>query len=266
MMHMPFMILMKMRHLLAKHHQKQNKDSFLVLFLVINNMFRYITLIFLIWASTFGSIFAAIEYTKPTKEEVDIATKACMETGRSQNEEKYSCPEWVFQSTNDRILSQQVIGCSIKMSLTFASIDEAAKKWLIELQKQRNPDFTVWSDNIKAMVTAPGWIRDTYISVCRTTTWTRPDNAWEVACAKTTDFLPETTCEKIALQKAEAWKNAGYILASKGIAKNAQNQKDEFIDRKKTKYSELIDKWNAYKRIVANAVSKFTNYTKSPVK
>jgi hypothetical protein len=79
-------------------------------------------------------------------------------------------------------------------------------------------------------------------------------------------FFPETTCDNIARKKAEAWKNAWYILAAKWIAKNAQNNKDEFVDKKKTKYSELVNKWNSYKRIVSNSVSKMTAYIRSPVK
>lgn len=209
-----------------------------------------------------GALHAAIEYTKPTIDEITEAAKTCIETGKSADEEKYSCPVWSVQDQDGRPLSQQAVTCAVKMTLTFHAIDEAAKKWVAELQKQRNPDFNVWSTDIDATF---GALRDTYNSVCKITTFTLWDTPREVACVKTLDYFPESTCLKLARKKADAWRNAWYILAAKGIAKNAQNEKDEFVDQKKTKYSELVNKWNSYKRIVANAVAKMTAYIRSPV-
>lgn len=206
---------------------------------------------------------ALIEYTKPTKAEIDSATKVCLEKGKSNNEEKYTCPNGSYQKSDGRVLSQQVVTCGVKMALTFSAIDESAKKWMKELQNQRNPDFNVWSWDIDTTVQE---LNDTYSSVCKTITWTKRENDQEVACANTQDFFSETACDVIARKKSSAWKNAWYILAAKGIAKNAQNDKDTFVDQKKTKYSELINKWNSYKRIVGNAVAKMTAYVRSPVK
>ena len=45
-----------------------------------------------------------------------------------------------------------------------------------------------------------------------------------------------------------------------------QNDKDTYIDAQKTKYSTLLDKWNAYMRSVGTAVQKFTAYTRNAVK
>jgi hypothetical protein len=58
------------------------------------------------------------------------------------------------------------------MSLSFYAIDEAAKKWVAQLQKQREPDFNVWSADIDATFTE---LNDTYFSVCKMTTWTMGD-------------------------------------------------------------------------------------------
>lgn len=207
--------------------------------------------------------YALIPYTKPPKAEVDAAAKSCMETGKSADETKYTCPSGSIQQNDGKTLSQQAYTCAAKMSLSFSAIDEAAKKWVAELQKQREPDFNVWSADIDKTFAE---LNDTYFSVCKITTFTMGDSAWEVACVKTFDFFPESECAKLARQKADAWRNAWYILAAKGIAKNTQNDKDEFVDRKKTKYSELINKWNSYKRIVANSVAKMTAYIRSPVK
>lgn len=58
----------------------------------------------------------------------------------------------------------------------------------------------------------------------------------------------------------------GYILASKGISKSFQNDKDKNLDKIKSAYDLIGDKWSHYKRIVSNAVSKFTAYIKEAVK
>jgi hypothetical protein len=58
----------------------------------------------------------------------------------------------------------------------------------------------------------------------------------------------------------------GYILASKGIAKSFQNDKDTHLDKVKSAYDLLREKWNSYTRMVGNAVSKFTAYIKEVVK
>lgn len=210
------------------------------------------------------NVEALVDYTKPTKDEIEAAAKACMETGKSEDETKYTCPEGgAFQKWNNKTLNQQVYLCAAKMALSFSSIDESAKKWMAELQNQRNPDFNVWSADID---TTFGELNDTYYSVCKTSNWTISDKDGNVSCAFMYDFFPESTCSNLARKKADAWRNAWYILAAKWIAKNAQNDKDVFIDQKKTKYSELVNKWNNYKRIVANAVAKMTAYVRSPVK
>jgi hypothetical protein len=226
-------------------------------------MIRNILIFLILFFYFLTESYALIPYTKPPKAEVDAAAKACMETGKSTDETKYICPDGSFQQRDGKVLSQQAQTCAAKMSLSFSAIDEAAKKWIAELQKQREPDFNVWSADIDKTFAE---LNDTYFSVCKTTTFSTPDNPQELACAKTFDFFPESECMKLARQKADAWRNAWYILAAKGIAKNAQNEKDEFVDRKKTKYSELINKWNSYKRIVANSVAKMTAYIRSPVK
>lgn len=186
-----------------------------------------------------------------------------METGKSEDETKYTCPGGGdFQKENSKVLTQQVYTCAAFMSLSFSAIDESAKKWMAELQKQRNPDFNVWSADIDMTFTE---LSDTYYAVCKLPNLTVAETQGDLPCARLYDFFPETTCNQLARQKADAWRNAGYILAAKGIAKNAQNDKDVFVDQKKTKYSELVNKWNSYKRIVANAVAKMTAYIRSPV-
>jgi hypothetical protein len=67
-------------------------------------------------------------------------------------------------------------------------------------------------------------------------------------------------------QKVKALQDMGYILASNGIAKSFQNDKDKQLDKIKSAYDLLLDKWNSYARIITNAVSKFTAYIKQAVK
>ena len=168
-------------------------------------MVRKIILLICILLATLNEASAVIQYTKPTKDEVDTATKVCLETGKSNNEEKFTCPNGTFQRSDGRVLSQQVITCDVKMSLHFSAIDESAKKWVKELQNQRNPDFNVWSADIETTVKE---LNDTYFSVCKTTTWTKRENDQEVACANTSDFFSESACDTIARKKSSAWMNA----------------------------------------------------------
>ena len=226
-------------------------------------MIQKFLLVLSLFLLSYGSIYALIPYAKPWTTEINDAAKSCMTTGKPSDPTKYACPEWSNEKNSAKALSQQAYTCAAKMSLSFYAIDEAAKKWVAQLQKQREPDFNVWSADIDATFTE---LNDTYFSVCKMTTWTMGDPPWEVACVNTLKFFPESECKKLARQKADAWRNAWYILAAKWIAKNAQNEKDDFVDRKKTKYSELVNKWNSYKRIVANAVAKMTAYVRSPVK
>jgi hypothetical protein len=65
------------------------------------------------------------------------------------------------------------------MSLSFSAIDEAAKKWMAELQKMRNPDFNVWSADIEANFNE---LNDTYYSVCKFNNFTIGDGPDSKPC------------------------------------------------------------------------------------
>ena len=158
-----------------------------------------------------------------------------------------------------------MVECSIQIALSFDAIDKKAKTWTKKLQTSREKEFNMWNENIQKEVYGNEGFRDQYKQVCEITNWTIGETG-KVGCAKTTDFFPETACKNIVKKKSQALENMGYILASKGIAKSYQNDKDTFLDKQKTIYDGVLDKFNAYKRSVGNAVSKFTAYTRNAVK
>jgi hypothetical protein len=127
-----------------------------------------------------------------------------MEAGRSEDPEKYVCPDGSYQKTTGKALTQEVIACGLQMTLSFSAIDREGKKWVEKLNKQREPDFEKWNREITEKATD---FSDTYKSVCHITSWTTTENKEEKSCAKTTDFFPEALCEKYAEQKSLAWKN-----------------------------------------------------------
>jgi hypothetical protein len=135
-----------------------------------------------------------------------------------------------------------------------------------QIQPSREKDMNKWIEDIRLKTqSGPDNFHDQYFQVCSITNWTIGESG-KMGCAKTTDFFPETACKDIALKKVAALQNMGYILASKGIAKSFQNDKDVYMDKQKSVYDGLIDKWNVYKRRVGNAVSKFNAYIKQAVK
>lgn len=223
------------------------------------SIYRY----FLIACILIGTI--EIEYISAgviTPEKVKSETKHCMDARESQTEStitEYVCPSGEFLDVNGKDLSKEVLSCTIKMWLEFNEIDKDAILWTKELQKQREKDPLKWSEDIqKKVYDNTDSLRNRYLNVCAITEWKD--------CAVSTDFHPETTCNDRAEAKAAAWRDMGYILAGKGIAKSYQNDKDTYIDATKSAYDTLVKKWNEYKRIVDRAVSKFTAYIKNAVK
>ena len=181
--------------------------------------------------------------------------------------DKYTCPIGDFSLESSLSLSKERIECGIQIALSLAKIDEEADKWTQGLQKQRNPDVNVWFKEINNTTTQ--WdtsFEKKYQEVCSLTGWTISEDGKWLGCAKTTDFFPETACKDIAASRVTALQNIGYILASQGIAKAYQNDKDTSIDTVKTAYDTLLWKWGEYVRMISNAVSKFTAYIKNAVK
>lgn len=169
---------------------------------------------------------------------------------------EYVCPSGNFAQKSNQAFTRETLCGNIYMQLSFQEIDRDVEKYMKELQDTRNPDMTSWNENIRLESAVWG---DKYSAVCSTA-------SFREYCAATTDFFPESTCRDRANAKTQAWTNMGYILAGKGIAKAYQNDKDTYVEKIKTKYDTILKKWNAYKRIVDIAISKFTAYIRNAVK
>lgn len=194
------------------------------------------------------------------KTEYETKTESCLEARSARNESsitEYICPSGDTSLESSLPLTRDRICGSIYVQTDFAKIDQDAMKWAEKLQDTRNTNIESWILDIRKMTEE---YRKKYIAVCDI-------SLFQKACNPTgSDVFPETICQDLARQKALAWENMGYILAGQGVAKTYQNDKDTFIDKTKTKYAKIADKWNRYLRIFDTAVSKFTAYIKKAVK
>ena len=213
------------------------------------------------------SMYAAVIY-RPSLQEIEAAAKPCLPgwNGIAIND-KYSCPVGDFSAGNSIGLTKERVECSIQIALSLEAIDKKSELWVKQLQTSREKDVNTWIDTIRKRTKSEAdSFNNQYSEVCSLTGWTISEDSKWLGCAKTTDFFPETACKNIVTQKVTVLQNMGYILASKGIAKSFQNDKDKNLDKIKTAYDLIGDKWSNYKRIISNAVSKFTAYIKEAVK
>ncbi len=228
-------------------------------------LFLSIFFVIILW---WAPIYSAPTIYRPSLKEVEDAAKPCLPwwNGIAIND-KYTCPIGDFVAGNGERLLKEKIECSIQIALSFEAIDKKTALWAKQLQSSREKNIDVWINNIGIQTkTAEDSFMNQYSEVCNLTGWTiSPDGKW-IGCAKTMNFFPETACRDIVNQKVSALQNVWYILASKGIAKSFQNDKDKNLEKIKSAYDLIGDKWSQYKRIVSNAVSKFTSYIKEVVK
>ncbi len=231
-------------------------------------MYRYIILCISMIASLMAHETYAVSIYRPGLVEIEAAARPCLPWGSGiPINDTYTCPLWESSLGNSLPLTQERITCSIQIALSLVKIDAEADIWTQGLQKQRNPDAEVWFKEIRNKTT--GWdtsFEKKYQEVCSLTGWTISEDGKWLGCAKTLDFFPETACKRIVASRVTALQNMGYILASQGIAKSYQNDKDTTLDKVKTAYDTLLWKWSEYVRMISNAVSKFTAYIKNAVK
>lgn len=221
-----------------------------------------------IFSAISQEIYAATPIYRPGLVEIEAAAKPCLPWGSGiPINDKYACPVGDFSNGSNLSLREERIKCSIQIALSLESIDRKAALWTKELQSSREKDINKWIDNIRIKTKdAPDSFNNQYTEVCSLTGWTISEDGKWLGCAKTTDFFPETACRDLIEKRVIALENMWYILASKNIAKSFQNDKDAHIDKVKSAYDLLRDKWNSYTRMVSNAVSKFTAYIKEVVK
>jgi hypothetical protein len=263
------LILMRLRAARSTekyNHQKKEVYS-LVFSSVINNMYKLLLCI-CIFSLISQEIYAAPPIYRPGLVEIEAAAKPCLPGGSGiPINDKYTCPIGDFSEGSSLSLSEERIKCSIQIALSLESIDKKAGLWTKQLQSSREKDVNKWIEDIRLKTKdAPESFANQYAEVCSITGWTISEDGKWLGCAKTTDFFPETACKDIIGKKVIALQNMGYILSSKGIAKSFQNDKDVHLDKVKSAYDLLRDKWNSYTRMVGNAVSKFTAYIRGAVK
>ena len=216
------------------------------------------------------SVFLAFEgWFALKKKEVTEKTEVCWKAYQEGKEASITdavCPSGNFFRDSGITLTKEKVCGSIAIQLSFKEVDTKALIYMKKLQDTRNPVVTSWTEDIRKTIrwyrengtTSTGFV-DNYMSACNIATFVK-------FCAETTNFFPETTCTDRAEMKARAWENMGYILAGRWVAKSFQNGKDTYMDKTKTAYDTLREKWTQYQEMFGNAVSKFTAYIKNAVK
>ncbi len=182
-----------------------------------------------------------------------------------------------------QVITRQKIAYQVAVSVLFSKVDAEAEKTMQLLQENRDEKFENWVNSINTMIQGNATsntvgIREKYLLVCAeqpgehgiyggaardaVAVWAENQNP---AVTLTIDGFPDTACQDLAIKKAKAWENMGYIFAAQGIAKGQQNKKDIYLDKTKTLYSTLLGKFLSYKVLIGNAVDKITGYIKNPV-
>ncbi len=190
------------------------------------------------------------------------------EAALSESEDFY-CPSGKFTLPDSRPLTDETIAYHVSVSIFFSEIDKEVMQYICKLRETREKNIIITSNDIRVTLewTATNiWFLQKYDQVCGFPYIQSHINTNEKQWILTTETYPQTICKNIATSKKYAWKNLAYILVSDGMAKSYQNDKDTFIDKVKTKYDGVREKFHSLLQLLDKAIKNMTNYTKSSVK
>lgn len=181
----------------------------------------------------------------------------------------FVCPSGNF-SEADRPHADEIIAYQIAVATVFQAIDTNSMLYAQSLHCNRDTDPIKWQQTIKIFTDSNSGYAAKYYSACNisyivsllNTIW--QDGQLIFDTIQTSDTFPQY-CEYLASRKVDALHNLGILLASNGVGKWFQNDKDIFINAVKTKYSNLLDKVSNYLRVVGRAVKKLDKYTTNPI-
>lgn len=242
-------------------------------------------LFFIIWFFSF-TLFSSVTFSTPVcpeiPEMIDLEiekgglsalaianTLACLDARSARAESTitdFTCPSWDFNAT-DRPHTDEILAYQIAVAAVFKAIDTNAMQYAQNLQCNRDTDPIKWQQAIKIFTDSNNGYASKYYSTCSIAYITDllnadPDNP----IIKTTETFPQGDCMLLARAKVDALHNLWLLLASNGVGKWFQNDKDIFLDEVKTKYSILLDKVSNYLRVVGRAVAKLDKYLSNTVR
>jgi hypothetical protein len=151
-------------------------------------------------------------------------------------------------------------------AMVFQQIDKNSMQYAKNLQCNRDTDPIKWQQAIKVFTDSNNGYASKYNATCSIPYILDLLNADPAnPRVQSTDAFPQADCMLLARAKVEALHNLGLLLASNGVGKWFQNDKDTFLDAVKTKYSALLDKISNYMRIIGRAVPKLDKYTPTTI-
>lgn len=237
----------------------------------------------------------SMEITCPPKAKVDASPdgihakiQQCIEARKNRNEASlndpsndFYCPSGNFSIQDNQAITDWRIAMQIGISMLFSAIDYDALTKICEMRESRETDPMVWQK----------WINETFLTSANDETkWDSPDksvlsryrelcdnggvNIMNIVNANSEgkrwisnmSSFPESLCLKRAEQKSKTWANVGYILMNEGIAKWYQNDKDKYIDKVKTKYDTVREKFHTLLEYIDKSTANLTNLIKKAVK
>lgn len=238
-------------------------------------MYRLL-LIFIITLSfgllTNESVFAEwceISSELPSNSELTGKIDQCIEARSGKWESpnsitEFVCPQGNSWASNDQSITSETLAYNIAANLAFNKADKDIKKYMQELQKNREPDPTKWIENIRSCTDK---ITSIYDNICNF--WVlekRLNENKDKIYIKTTSTYPQDLCKSLAKKKIQWWYNLGTIMMSDGIAKNKKNSTDKWATEVKWAYAKILADWHNYQKILARAAGKMTGYNKQIVK
>lgn len=250
-------------------------------------------LVLFIFLSNLGEVFAVevacppSKKTEATPDDIHGKIKQCVEARKKRNEASlntswsdFYCPSGNFSIQDNQAINDWRIAMQIGISVLFAAIDYDAMVKICELRESRISDIIQWQNEINTTFSSSESdeakedssdksILARYNKLCAN----GGVNIMNIVNANSegkkwidsTLSFPEWLCRERAKQKVKMWTNLSYILMNEGIAKWYQNDKDTFLDKIKTKYDVVREKFHALLEYIDKSTMNLTNLTKKTV-
>lgn len=223
-----------------------------------------------------------------TPDDINGKIKQCIEARKNRNEASlntswsdFYCPSGNFSVQDNQPITEWRIAMQIGISILFAAIDYDAMVKICDMRESRETDAVKWKEKIDTTFSSSP--SDTnkadssdksvlarYRTICdnggvNIMNIVNSNSEKKLWIDNTTSF-PESLCNKRAEQKTKMWTNLGKILMSEGIAKWYQNDKDQFLEKIKTKYDLVREKLHTLLEYIDKSTMNLTNLTKKAVK
>ncbi len=241
--------------------------------IITNNIRMYrIFLIFIavilssISVETIFAVGCDIKTDLPTSTELISSVDRCIKARSPFSKEtpnsitEFTCPQAEMFNENKQEINNETLAYLIAVNISFNRVDTDIKKYMQQLQKNREADPIKWIETINICTEK---IVNIYSGICTFGILEAKLNEnIENQRIQTTNVYPQTLCTNLANKKAQWWRYFQNIMMSDGISKNQKNSTDTWATEVKWAYARVLGNWHTYQKILARAVSKMTGYTK----